>query len=394
MSNELRYFCRWNPTLSQKEWQRRGSTTVVVGTGFGTTEPPPPVETTMLMGCSTSPNNHGGTEVWDGWRTYRRDDLFTYSNRTGNQRPKFMAFSEAGANLGGANPTYNSVYSHVRGELDAFFYTGAGSSTRSARWGIKLYWSNGNENADKGALEPHNRSGFGTANNAAGFVESQRALYDAVHYIDPLTNQRRYPDAFAGSNPTHYAEQKDIVREWLHPSAQYHDFVMWSMYPPGREQTAADPTYSYPSFSEANRTNVALGYMIRCFYRTKAAQTVARTDTGNSNFQLQISCGETGIGDDPDDPTTRPYFAVHGLAHGMMTLSAQYQLPMPFACWWDQELSGGPQNILTDEPTGLQVSTRQAWQNPLQYNHLQGGTHPSTWANNPKSAWKTTGPVI
>lgn len=341
-----------------------------------------PPTTTMLMGCSASKNDHGGTEVWDGWRTYTRSALFNYANRTGSQRPKFVAYSEDGPNLGGTNPNYTTVYDHVRSELETFYY--ASGNTHSTRWGIKLFWSNGNEMYDKGALaEPHTEAGI---NN---YITSQKALYDAIHFTSG--GVRRYPDAFAGSNPTQNAEQQGKVADWLHPAARYHDFVMWSMYPPGRNSTVSDPRYDWPSFVEADRTSLQNGFLIRCFYRTKQAEAAARTATGNANFSLQIGCGEVGIGNDPSDSTTRPYYAVHGLAGAMQKLSNQYGLPMPFVCWWDNELNGGPQNILSDEQAGTNPSTRVAWQGWPSYHHEFGGVHPSSWVGNPKSAWNTTG---
>lgn len=369
-----------------------------------------PTTTVMLMGCSASNNDHGGTEVWDGWRVYQESPMLNLANRTGSERPLFLAYSKDGPNLG--SPTnntfssYTSVYNEVLADLNDFYYTTSTGQTHTARWGIKLYWSNGNENHDKGALATHNATQIGW------FVESQRALYDAVHFIDPTTGQRRFPDAFAGSNPTHNAEQQGEVAAWLHPSARYHDFVMWSMYPPGREQTSADPTFSYPSFTESQRTVNPHGFLIRCFYRTKQAEAQARIDTGNPNLKMSIGCGEVGIGNDPDDNTTRPYYAVHGLARAMYVLSNQYDLPMPFACWWDnQSSSSSSQNILQSgfgaqnwsstlllgEPAATNPSTREAWQNWTDYCHLSpfNGTHPASWAGNPKTGtWKTSGTVV
>lgn len=349
------------------------------------------VTTNMMMGCSTSNKDHGGTEVWEGWRTYSKSELYTRCNRTGSLRPKFMAYSENGDPLSGS---YASILEHCLDELDEFYYTGSSTShnggSPSGRWGIKLFWSNGNENSDRGMLtEPHTTTGI----NA--FVTSMRALYDAVHFIDPGTGQRRYPDAYAGDNPTQNFEINGIVQDYLHPSAQYHDFVMWSFYPPGRQDTEADPTFNWPSFNEADRNNRQLGYLIRCFYRTYQAQLAARNATGDPNFSLMISGGEVGIGDNPNDSTTRPYYAVHALAGGMQKLADQYGLQMPYACWWDNQSNAtSPQNILSDEPTSTNPSTRVAWQNWRSYNHQFGGTHPASWAGNPKSSWKTTGPVV
>lgn len=362
------------------------------------TSDPPLV--TMMMGCSDSPNSHGGSDDWDGWRVYDRGAMLARANQTGASRPQFLAYSVAGPPLGTSNTpvttvNYTQIFNYVKGELDNFYYGGAGQ-THSGRWGIKLFWSNGNEMMDKGMLGPSQRTTPVSQANIDLYVTSQRALYDACHYVDPSTGQRRYPDAYAGSNPTHDAEKKGIIAEWLHPSARYHDFVMWSMYPPGRDQTAADPTYNYPSFDESQRLTNPGGYLIRCFYRTYQAQAQARIDTGDNTFTLQIGTGETGTGQDPNDSTTRPYYAVHALAGGMSKLSAQYGLPMPFACWWDNTKGGAadPQNVLSDEPASTTPSTRVAWQTWITLNHQFGGTHPASWANNPKPGWKTTGPVV
>jgi len=336
----------------------------------------------MLMGVSNSTNDHGGTEDWDVWRVYNESAMLTLANRTGSLRPKALAYSESGPNLGGANPVYSTVYAHVLDKLNSFYYTTDTGQTHTARWGIQLYWSNGNENMDKGALGPDQRTG--PADNVPGFVESQRALYNAVHYVDPSTGQRRFPDAFAGSDPTHDAEKKGIVEEWLTPSAPYHDFVMWSMYPPGRKNTEADPTFNWPTYSEAAKDTTE-GFLIRTFARTKQAESVA-------GHPIMIAVGEIGIGDDPGDGYTRPFYAVYGMAHALTRLADQYDLQIPFACWWDNQTdSTSPQNILSDEPTGLNPSTRVAWQNWALYDRFRGGTNPPTFPNTPKSTWKTSG---
>ncbi|GEM_PF-1170077 len=340
----------------------------------------PPTTSEMLMCSSASDFDHGGTEEWDAWRVYRENKLLEYANRTGSQRPKALAYSEAGENLGGANPNYNTVYSHVLSKLNSFYYTSASGQTHSSRWGIKLYWSNGNENFDKGALtEPH------TTAKIAAYTTSQKALYDAVHYVDPSTGQPRFPDAFAGSNPTHFAEKQGLVEDWLHASAQYHDFVMWSMYPPGRDSTATDPTFNWPTYNESQMGSTE-GFMIRTFYRTKQAEA-------HAGHPLMIATGEIGIAADPDDGTTRPYYAVYGFAHAIARLAKQYDLEVPYACWWDSEVNeaGAVKYQLSEEPTGLNPSTRQAWQNWKQYDRFNGGTLPSSWQNNPKSGWKTSG---
>ena len=339
----------------------------------------PPVAHTMLMGCSDSRSDNGGTEDWDVWRVYREGPMLALANRTGTLTPKALAYSESGPNLGGANPSYATVYDHVLSKLNSFYYTSASGQAHSPRWGIQLYWSNGNENHDKGALTRPL-----TPAKVQAFVTSQRALYDAVHYVDPSTGDRRFPDAFAGSNPTHNAEREGLVEEYLHPSARYHDFVMWSSYPPGRENTSADPTYHWPSFSEADR-NEPSGFLLRTFYRTKQAEA-------HAGHPLLLGVGEIGIGDDPDDPTTRPYYAVHGLAHALLRLADQYDLGIPFATWWDNQVNtASSQNRLSDERSYDGPSTREAWQKHLSFNHQRGGSHPPSWPDAPRPGWKDVG---
>lgn len=386
------------PIVSQYRAVRRGS----VFKRHGYSDIPGSVVTTpqpssVLMGCSTSNNDHGGTEEWAGWRTYTRNELYNYVNRTGAQRPTFMAYSEQGAPFSGS---YASIYSHVRDELDIFYYGSVGGTTPHARTGIKLYWSNGNENSDKGMLANQ------TPANIDLYVTSQQALWDAVHY-ETSPGVRKYPDAYAGSNPTQEHERVGIVASWLHPSARYHDFVMWSMYPPGRGVNdpvlAVDPRFDWPSFDEGLRLNRQQGYLLRCFYRTKQAEAQARIDLADPDYRLAVGTGEVGIASDPDDNTQRPYYTARALACSMWLLSLQYDLDFPFACWWDNKTSDtAPHNVLTDEPptsdhggTGTtNPTTRDAWVNWYTYDTRVGGNPPTSWASNPKASWNTTGPVV
>jgi hypothetical protein len=200
--------------------------------------------------------------------------------------------------------------------------------------------------------------------------------------------QRRFPDAYAGSDPTNFHELEGWVADWLHPSIQYHDFVAWSIYPGGRESTVSDPTFDWPSLNPAQSGLQPEGYMVRCFERVKQAVAAAGLPVGS----VSLHVGETGTGDDPDDPTTRPYWAVHGFMHSLVTLSESYGIPLGTVNWWDNELSAGSQNILSDEPT-TNPSTRVAWQQWATYDHLRGGTHPAAWVGNPKAGWKTRGAV-
>lgn len=343
---------------------------------------------TFLMGVSSEPMDPGGTTDWDGRRCYNKGKRNTMADQTGASRPIFLAYSESGAPLSGS---YATIRQHVLDDLNAFYYTGgATSQTHSTRWGIRLYWSNGNENYTTAKL--------GTL---AAYTDSMRALYDAVTYIDPVTGDRRFPDAYAGSNPTQGQEFSGDVETYLHATARYHHFVMWSMYPGGRTQTDTDPTYNWPSFVESQRTVNPDGFLIRCFYRTAQARAAARTALGDPNFQLSIACGEVGIASDPDDPTTRPYYIVHGLAGAMYLLALQYVLDMAFACWWNDAV--GPHNILIDEGALSDHTTGQAnptpssataWRDWINYDHRRGGTHVASWAGNPKAGWKDTGTPV
>lgn len=347
--------------------------------------------TLTLMGSSRSDYDHGGFANWDIWRVYTRTKMYEAANLTGVNKPKAVAYSEEGQNLGGANPNYATVYAHVLDELNTFYYTTSTGQTHTARWGIKMYWSNGNENFDKGALANPT-----TANIALYTNNSQKALYDACHYIDPTTGQRRFPDAYAGSNPTQNAEQQGKVQAWLHPSAKYHDFVMWSFYNPGRLDTVDVPTFDWPSKVEADRTKRDSGFLIRCYYRTKQAQAQARIDLGDPNFRIGISCGEVGIAHDPSDSTTRPYYAVYGIAGVADQLATQYDLDLPFLCWfdsWTGEADHG-KYYFEDDPVGTNPTTAVAWRNWKTYHTAYGGTKAATWTGNPKSAWKDTGTPI
>jgi hypothetical protein len=330
---------------------------------------------TTLMGCSASPNDHGGTDVWDGWRVYTETTLYQVANRQGSLRPKFLLYSKQSTPFSG---TYQATYDQVLADLNEFYYSTG--NTPSSRWGIKLYWSNGNEMATKGVLAtPHTAAGI------ASFTTGQRALYDACHYAPG--GVRRFPDAYAGSDPTTTQEKSGYVEDWLHPTAQWHDFVAWSNYPGGRDETPEDPTFDWASTTDADWDNAPQGYMVRCVRRTALAAQFA-------GKQLGYLVGEVGCGNDPDDGTTRPYWIVHGFMHRLLTAGEQYNVPIWAVCWWDNQVdAAAPQNILSDEQAGLNPTSRQAFQNHLAYNHLRGGTRPAAWVGNPKSAWKTSGNV-
>lgn len=403
----VRRFNAWSATGSTAGWSAASNNltfTVAV----------PPVSL-MMTGCSDSENDHGGTEVRDGWREYTENSMLSRANRTGSQRPVFLAYSKNGAPFSGS---YAATRQEVLDDLNSFYYTGgATSQVHSARWGIQLYWSNGNENSDKAPLGlPHSAAGIAT------FVDGQRGLYDAVHFVDPSTGSRRFPDAFAGSNPTQVHELDGIVQDWLHPSARYHDFVMWSMYPAGRgvndTSLSRNPRWDWPSFNEAQRTSRQQGHLIRCFYRTAQAQAQARIDRGDPNYLLHIATGECGMAADPDDRAMRPYYAVHGMIGSMYLLAQQYFLSMDFALWWDNATgtnkvtTTAPHNILSDEApnndhlsegTGAAAgnnsvatnpTTWVAWRDWRLYDKRQpGSSQPAQWAGKPANDNSTGTPI-
>lgn len=365
-----------------------------------------PVTVEMLIGASQNNASPGGFSVWDGYRVYNRSDLYAQANKSGSARPKFIAYSEQGANLGDSNPVYNTVYNAVLNELNTFYYDNT-ASTQSARWAVRLFWSNGNENYDKGALSPAPSGTTGhTDDQVARFTVSQQAGWDAVHYAPGGT--RRFPNASWGSNPTTEAERLGYCQKYLGATARYHDFVMWSMYPPGRGVSqptwARNPRWDWPTLVDSQWAHTQLGWLTRCYRRTKAMQTQARIDTGNPTLKIQIGCGEVGIASNPDDRACRPYYAVHALFGNMWQLATQYNLEMPFACWWDSKTAEDkPHNILTDEPptsdhlsfgqgnsagnnsVAANPSTAEAIRNWKLYDKRQpGSSQPAQWTGFPR----------
>ena len=123
------------------------------------------------MGVSSSSNDHGGQMAWDSWRVYTETTLHQIANRQGELRPQALLFSKQSTPFSG---TYQAIYDTVVADLNEFYYSTG--NTRSARWGVKVYWSNGNEMSNKGMLAtaPHSAAAIDS------FVTSQRALYDAV----------------------------------------------------------------------------------------------------------------------------------------------------------------------------------------------------------------------
>ena len=375
-----------------------------------------PPEFDMMIGCSASDNDHGGTEQWPLWRMYRRDKLYSIANRSGLTRPQRVYYSQDGGEpLGGNNPDYATVYNHVREELDRFYYTGVGSDTRSARWGIEKVWLNGNEMSDQGVLSlPHNSTKINLFVN-----QSQKALYDAVHYA--VNGVRRYPDAKAGVNPTQEHDRKGHVLGWLLPAAQYIDIIVWSLYPPGRGVNDIDlsrnPRLDWPSFNPADRMNRQTGFLLRGFMSTKEAEARARIDKGDPTFRMEMGVGEIGIASDPDDRSQRPYYAAH-LMGSIYLLARQFALRCTGVCWWDNATieqgytivtTRKPHNILSDEPPNsdhlhmaiggtapaagnntiaTNPSTMTAIRNWQNYDkRFPGSSQPAQWAGNPKSSW-------
>ena len=104
------------------------------------------------MGVSSSSNDHGDQMAWDAWRVYTETTLHQIANRQGELRPKALLYTKQSDPLSGS---YQAIYDTVVADLNAFYYSSG--NTRSARWGVKVYWSNGNEMSNKGMLAttPH-----------------------------------------------------------------------------------------------------------------------------------------------------------------------------------------------------------------------------------------------
>ena len=201
-------------------------------------------------------------------------------------------------------------------DLNEFYYsTGNTALGAVGHQGLLVQRQRDVQQGDAAPPTPHSAAAIDS------FVTSQRALYDAVHLVD--NGQRRFPDAYAGSDPTTEQERDGIVADWLHPSIRYHDFVAWSVYPAGRKDTPDDPTFNLPSTNPADAKSTPHGYMVRCFERVKQALDAAGLPRNAVSFHV----GETGTGDDPDDPTTRPYWAANGFMHPLVTISESYGIP-------------------------------------------------------------------
>ena len=154
----------------------------------------------------------------------------------------------------------------------------------------KLYIANGNEYADKV-----------TAADVSGLKAAMKAAYDAVHE-KKSDGTWRFPNAYLGMDPTHYQEKSGIVARTLMEITEFCDFNAWSTYPPGRESTSSDPTFTKP-VKDANANG---GHIERCLQRTKAVQDKARQVTGDPNRVVEFQTWEVGLGTTRTTRTTAP----------------------------------------------------------------------------------------
>jgi hypothetical protein len=318
------------------------------------------------IGVSDGNNYHGGSTSqnndWDAWRSYNYANAKSKANLLGASKPKIVGVTgNPGGSQGAVWRVELDAYNYWVGNLEDFYY-GTGSAERK---NVELHIGNGNEYGDK-ILQ--------TQAQLDGWVAGCKGIYDATRRLN-TDGTRRYPLASSWIDPTHEQEnQRDALNDngsacWsvaitAAAAAPYLDGIAWSMYPPGRSSTEYDPTYNFPSFVEADRYDVQKGFLYRCFKRTQEAQAAARTATGNPNFKLKIACWEVGIGDDPDDTVTRPYYAVYGLVGSMGRLAKEMGLEMTEIIWWDQqkkeapnERGPHPQNILSTGETRIYNGT-------------------------------------
>jgi hypothetical protein len=390
------------------------------------------------MGVSDGNNYHGGATSanndWDAWRSYNYSNAKTKANLPGTSKPRVIGVTGNTSSQGAIWTDRTAAYNYWVGNLEDFYY-GTGSAERKT---VELHIGNGNEYGDK---VRENQTALDN------FVAGCQGIYEATRRLN-TDGTRRYPLASAWIDPTHEQEnQRDNLNDngnacWsvaitAAAAAPYLDGIAWSMYPPGRKYEinnipqVGDPQYNWPSFVEADRWTGNLGFLYRCFKRTKeAGDSAGKT--------LKIAVWEFGIGDDPDDVTTRPYYATH-LVGSMGRLSQQFGLPMTEIIWWDQQknetstdvgphpqnlLSAGPgvqirrqvngvwitSNILPNdaanasigsaggyaegalgERTSANPTTTQALKNWRTYNEYYGGTNPSpAWDGNPKVGWNDT----
>jgi hypothetical protein len=323
----------------------------------------------------------------DAIRCYDFPDV----NRILAYDPKVVALTGGGGIQGGQN-TANDLEDFL-----ASFYEGApgfnfSNMPLAQRQNVEIHYANGNE--------------FGSnVTNVASFVNTLQAIYNVIHQA----SWSRFPKASAWVDPTHFQENNTLNNGSSGQGSpgldqtidgRYLDGVAWSMYPPGRETTSPDPTYSMPSFNESNEGNLQSGFLIRCWTRTRK-QALAAGKPANG---LWISCWEIGIGDDPNDRTHRPWYLAHQLAGGFHKLNLQFNMTMKVALYWNQQVQDQQgviqsENPFNAEPTNTNPKSVQVWRDWMQYNHEFGGTHPAAWVNNPQknntanpqSTWKRNG---
>ena len=303
---------------------------------------------------------YGGYTQWDGIRVYNSS-----GNPTGGDlkplvakfNPQAVGYTHSGGVF--KTGTYGTVIKNVLVD----FYEGSGSATRKD---VRLYIANGNEYADKV-----------TAADVSGLKAAMKSAYDVIHEKKP-DGTRRFPNAYLGMDPTHYQEKSNLVARTLMEITEYLDFVAWSTYPPGREATSADPTFTKP-VKDANANG---GHIERCLQRTKAVQDKAgRT--------VEFQTWEVGIGDDPNDKDHRPYYAAHSIAKWTDDRAKELGLTNTMTLWWNQEVSasGQSQNVLSDEKPDTDPSTAKAWRGWRIYTTPAG--KPPNWPSAPKASWPT-----
>jgi hypothetical protein len=418
-----------NPTVAQHVFAASGTIAVVSGQSGNPARVPvvraavgtitlttllsgnpnvPTGTSTILIGCSDSPNDHGGTENWDGWRDYTKNARDQRLAKTGAQAVKYIAYSE------GPTPFTTGVAAtrqHVIDDLNAVYYIGgATSQTRNLQnWGKKIFWSNGNEMDDKGLLGPDGRAPGSVSNaNLTAFQNSQQGLWEGCNFVDPTTGQRRFPDAYASVDPTQNHELDGIVEDWTSFGnvAMYIDHMFWSGYAQGRQfGNGSQPRWDWPSplNTPSVRADAQQGNLMRCFFRTNEVRLRKRALLGPS-ADITIGIGEYGYPSDPTDNTARPYFIVYGAIGEVARLGVQFNMKVEHFTYWDNAKAGAqPHNILTDEPpnsdhggTGTtNPTTTFALKNWKTLDYRQpGGAKHANWAANPKASWNQTGTPI
>ena len=313
-----------------------------------------------LMGVSSSSNDHGGQMAWDSWRVYTVTTLHQIANRQGELRPQAMLYSKQSDPLG----------RHLPGHL----------RQRGGR--------------PQRVLLLDRQHPLGAVGDQGLLVQRQRDVQqgDAGHHAAQADGDRRPsspPSAPCTTPPPGRERPAPLPRRLrrLRPDhragarrdrgglAASHDplpRLRGLVDLPGRPQGHPRRPDLQLGLDQPADANVAPhGYMVRCFERVKQALDAAGMPRNAVSFHV----GETGTGDDPDDPTTRPYWAVHGFMHPLVT-SARLRHPAGH-----RELVGRPagRDLPAEHPADedpATPSTREAWQNWHLYDHLRGGTLP------------------